>query len=96
MFPADSLCLKGKVGEFKYKSSTGSEVTKGFCLGCGSPIFGKNTRSPNYVTLPLGTMDDAEGLTVQVVVFARDKQHWDQLADGVASFETLPDWQPES
>ncbi len=95
MFLSEGLILNGKLGKFKYLSNRGSEVTKGFCPSCGSPIFGTNTQSPNYVTLSLGTMDDTADLAVQVVIFARDKKHWDQLDDGVASFETQPDWQPE-
>lgn len=41
-------------------------------------------------------MDDANDLGVQVVIFDRDKQHWDQLGPDVMSFSTQPDWKPES
>jgi hypothetical protein len=95
MFLSQGLELSGEPGEFGYTSNNGSEVTKGFCRSCGSPIFGMNTRSPNHVTLSLGTMDDADGLAVQVVIYARAKKHWDTIDEGVASFETHPDWQPE-
>lgn len=94
MYAAESFFVDGPLGEFKYESSTGSQVTKGFCKACGSPIFGRNTRIPDYVTVPLGTMDDAGGLKVQVVIFARDRKHWDALGDDVARFETQPDWTP--
>jgi hypothetical protein len=96
MFTADAVTVKGNVGEFRYSSDQGSEVTKVFCTNCGSPIYGKNTRLPGHLTLSLGTMDDARGLDVEVVIFAGDKPHWDQLGDEVLSFETQPDWQPES
>lgn len=94
MFSLESLTVDGEVGKFKYISKNGSEVTKGFCSRCGSPIFGMNTRAPNHVTIPLGTMNNAADLAVQVVIFARDKKHWDQLDENVLSFETQPDWQP--
>ncbi len=94
MFLLEKLTLNGRTGKFRYTSKNGSEVTKGFCPSCGSPIFGTNTRSPNHVTLSLGTMDDAADLAVEVVVYARSKQHWDQLGDDVTTFETQPDWQP--
>ncbi|MFT6657811.1 MAG: hypothetical protein ACJAZW_000966 [Maritalea sp.] len=48
------------------------------------------------MTLPLGSMDDAAGLEIQVVIFERDKQHWEQLSDNVVAFETQPDWKPAS
>lgn len=95
MFPSDAVSITGKMNDFKLKSSKDSEVTRTFCANCGSPIYGTNTRIPDYLTLTLGTMEDAKGLEVEVVIFERDKPHWDQLGDGVMSFSTQPDWSPD-
>jgi hypothetical protein len=95
MFLAGGAELRGPLREFKYQSDKASEVTKGFCGECGSPIYGKNSNTPEYITFSLGTMDDASDLRVQVVIFARDKQHWDALGDDVMAFETQPEWTPE-
>ncbi|SFR47429.1 Uncharacterized conserved protein [Yoonia tamlensis] len=95
MFSSDAVFLSGKLSQFSYLSDNRSQVTKAFCADCGSPIYGKNTRIPNHLTLSLGTMDDAEGLDIEVVIFERDKQHWDQLGKDVISFATQPDWKPE-
>ena len=46
---------------------------------------------PGHLTLTLGTMDDANGLDIAVVIFQRDKPHWDQLGPEVVSFATQPD-----
>jgi hypothetical protein len=94
MFISDAVAMRGKLSEFSYSSDKGSEVTKAFCANCGSPIFGKNTRIPGHLTLTLGTMDDASGLDVEVVIFERDKPHWDQLGQDVVSFPTQHDWKP--
>lgn len=96
MFRFSDFVVYGKVSEFKYSSRNGNEVTKGFCPSCGSAVFGTNTGSQGYVTLSLGTMNDASGLTVQAVVFARDRQSWDRLGDEVAIFETQPEWHPDT
>ncbi len=96
MFVAETVKVSGKLSEFSYSSRKGTTVTKVFCPDCGSPIFGKNTRMPNHLTLSLGTMDDATGLDIEVVIFERDKPHWDQLGEDVVSFTTQPDWKPES
>jgi hypothetical protein len=96
MFEADAVTVRGKLGEFSYSSDMGATVTKAFCANCGSPIFGKNTRTPDHVTLSLGTMDDANGLEIEVVIFERDRPHWDQLGEDVMSFATQPDWKPET
>lgn len=95
MFASDAVLVSGELSEFTYTSASDSVVTKAFCAKCGSPIYGKNTRSPNYLTLSLGSMDDAKGLDVEVVIFERDKPHWDRLKDTVVSFATQPDWKPD-
>ena len=95
MFNSGAVALSGKLSEFRYMSGNDSEVTKVFCASCGSPIYGTNTRTPDHLTLTLGTMDDAIGLDVEVVIFKRDKPHWDQLGLDVVSFDTQPDWKPE-
>ncbi|MEP5728462.1 MAG: GFA family protein [Sulfitobacter sp.] len=95
MFASDAVTVSGKLGEFNYTSKNGSMVTKAFCKSCSSPIYGKNSRLPDHLTLSLGSMDDARGLDIEVVIFERDKPHWDRLGEDVVSFATQPDWQPE-
>jgi hypothetical protein len=95
MFKSEAVSVSGKLSEFKYSSGKDSEVTKAFCSNCGSPVYGKNTRLEDHLTFTLGTMDDASGLDVEVVIFERDKPHWDQLGKEVVSFATQPDWKPE-
>lgn len=96
MFSSDAVTVSGALSQFQYTSSTGSEVTKTFCGNCGSPIYGTNTRLPHHLTLSLGTMDDASNLNVEVVIFARDKPHWDQLGQEVVTFAAQPEWNPEN
>jgi len=95
MFAAKAVTISGNLTRFTYLSDKGSEVTKAFCTTCGSPIFGRNTRMPDHLTLSLGTMDDAEDLSVEVVIFERDKPHWDALGEDVVCFATQPDWTPD-
>lgn len=96
MFEKSDVTVQGKLGEFKYTSANGSQVTKAFCPTCASPIYGTNTNAPDHLTLSLGTMNDAENLTVEVVIFDRDAPHWDQLGPDVMRFDTQPDWTPPS
>ncbi len=95
MFVAEAVTVTGILSEYSYSSDKGSKVTKAFCANCGSPIYGMNTRLPDHLTLSLGTMDEASGLDVEVVIFERDRPHWDRLGEEVASFAEQPDWIPE-
>jgi len=94
MFPAEAVTVTGALRTYSYTSDQASQVTKASCAVCGSPIYGQNTRAPDHITLTLGTMDDATGLEVEVVIFARDQPHWDALGPDVASFAGQPDWTP--
>ena len=96
MFPSDAVIVTGKLDTFSYRSQAGSEVTKASCANCGSPIFGSNTRSPDCLTLTLGTMDDGSGFEIEVAIFTKDKQHWDRLGEDVSVFAAQPDWSPDS
>ncbi len=95
MFPARAVSVKGQLAEFSYTSDTGSVVTRASCVRCHSPIFGKNTHGPEHMTFTLGTLDDARALEVSVVIFDREKPHWDALPDNTEVFETQPDWTAE-
>ena len=95
MFAASAVTVHGNMREFSYLSDKGSQVTKVSCATCASPIYGQNTHLPDHLTLTLGTMDDARDLEVGVVIYTRDKPHWDQLEQDTASFLTQPDWKPE-
>jgi hypothetical protein len=95
VFSSAAVTLSGKLSEFSYESGKASQVTRTFCACCGSPIYGTNTRMPDHQTFTLGTMDVTTGLEVQVVIFERDKKHWDQLGEDVVSFPTQPDWKPD-
>lgn len=94
MFPVDRFRMTGRIAEYRYKSITGSEVTRIFCPACGSPILGRNSDMLGHLTITLGTLDDSSQFTPQVVVFARDRRPWDAMDDSLPSFETQPDWKP--
>ena len=94
MFLAEAVVVTGDLRAFSYTSDQGSKVTKMSCAHCSSPIFGQNTRLPGHLTLSLGTMDDAQGLNVEVVIFEQSKPHWDELGEDVVCYATQPDWKP--
>lgn len=96
MFLASAVSFTGSPAKTRYTSAKGSEVTKAFCPTCGSPIYGTNSSAPEHLTLSLGTMDDASDLDIQVVLFQRDKPHWDELGADVTAYQTQPNWTPDA
>jgi len=94
MFSEANLKLDGPVAEYELTSDNGNQVTRVFCPSCGSPILGKNTGMPGFVTLTLGTMTDSGDLQPGVVVFTRNRRPWDIMDETIPSFEAQPVFNP--
>ncbi len=95
MFSEKNLELEGEVGEYKLKSENGSEVTRIFCINCGSPILGKNSDMRGYVTISLGTLENSSSFEPEVIIFARNQKPWDIMDETITAFEAQPNWHPE-
>ncbi len=95
MFAEEDVQVTGELGEYRYPSHAGNTVTKSFCPRCGSPILGRNTGMTGFVTVSLGTMDDAGTLRSEVAIFTRNHKPWDTLETDIPCFEAQPAWKPE-
>ncbi len=96
MYSEENFRLEGPVGAYDLKSENGNIVTRVFCPACGSPIHGQNTGMPGFVTVSLGTLEDSSDFKPEVVVFARNRKHWDVMDDTLMTFEAQPHWKPEN
>jgi len=95
MYSIEHFQLSGEVGEYKLKLQNKTEVTRIFCRNCGSPILGKNSDMPGFVTVTLGTLDDSTEFEPEVIIFSRNKKKWDIMSDSLTVFDTQPDWNPK-
>jgi hypothetical protein len=75
-------CLCGGI---KYESSPGE--TRTFCRICGAtlPTFFRDR--PEWIGLPLGTLDDAPGVTPSAHVWIASKAPWWEVTDGLAQYD---------
>ena len=95
MFAATQVRSTGKVAEFKLQSENGNEVTRVFCPSCGSPMWGRNSGMPGFITISLGTFADSSGFEPEVVVFARNRKPWDVMDAALPTFDAQPAWTPQ-
>jgi len=95
MFAESGVRLSGAPASYSLQNSAGNTVTRLFCAQCGSPLFGKNTGMPGFMTVMMGTLDSSERLVPQVAVFCRSRQHWDPEITTVQGFDAQPAWKPE-
>ncbi|NJO34124.1 MAG: GFA family protein [Rhodospirillales bacterium] len=95
MFAENGVCLSGPTTSYSMPAESGNEVTRIFCSKCGSPLFGKNSGMPGFMTVPLGTLDSPDDLVPQVVVFARSRRHWDIVDENLPTYQAQPGWKPK-
>jgi hypothetical protein len=94
MFPVAQIRVEGELSEFQLVAESGNTVTRSFCGGCGSPLFGRNTGMAGVMTVCVGTLDDPAAVTPQLTVFARSRNHWDAFDSGLPTYEAQPAWKP--
>lgn len=94
MFNESSVRIVGTPATYSMQSEAANTVTRLFCGKCGSPLFGKNTGMPGFVTVMMGTLDASDGLKPQVAIFCRSRTEWDVLDVSVQAFDTQPGWKP--
>jgi len=95
MFAESGVSLSGPSASYSMSSESGNNVTRIFCSKCGSPLFGKNTGMPGFMTVSLGTLDAPDDLAPQVVVFARSRRSWDVMDEDLPTYQAQPDWKPK-
>ncbi|MSP74761.1 MAG: GFA family protein [Rhodospirillaceae bacterium] len=94
MFPDAGIRLNGEPATYSTTSEAGNTVMRLFCRRCGSPLFGKNTGMPGFMTVSLGTLDSSGGLKPQVAIFARTRRNWDVMDATLPTFDAQPEWKP--
>jgi hypothetical protein len=47
---------------------------------------------PGFITVAIGTLDQSNGLTPQVAIFARNRRSWDMMDAELATFDAQPEW----
>lgn len=73
-----------------YESPPGQ--TKYFCQSCGSPVMSKNTASPQWVRIRLGTLTTAINEKPGAHIFVGSKAEWEAIGDDLPQYE---EYEPE-
>lgn len=94
MFAFRNVEISGALAEYSLTSNAGNTVIKAFCQNCGSNISGRNSGTPDHVTLSLGTFGDPANFEPEVIVFAENRCGWDLMDETLPSFTGQPEWKP--
>ena len=73
------------------RSDLASQVTREFCVECGTHILARSPAAPGVALIKVGTFDDPSVFGgPQMVIFTIDKQSFHHVPEGVPSFERSP------
>jgi hypothetical protein len=91
-----SVTVSGTTRCVDRPAASGAVFTRCFCPDCGTPLFGKSSRAPQSVMLPVGLFGrQAQWYVPNQLIFARSHHRWDQIDEALPRHETYRD-QPGS
>ncbi len=90
VLPADGFSFtKGEPKSFT-RTDIERPVTRLFCPTCGTSIATKTPNRPDSVIVKVGTLDDPTTFKLQMAIFAKDKQPFHFIPDGLPTFDKRP------
>ena len=84
----DFQVTRGALKSYEYRSDESQRwLTMEFCPGCGTTVTWTLEVVPGGRGVAAGTFDDTSWLRIERHAWTRSKQHWVEIAPGVAIFE---------
>ena len=78
---------RGRPSSFTKRADSGNELTRHFCLGCGSPIYTSSPVHPEHVYVKAGTLDDPTVVRPELQVWSASAVPWCRIADGLPAHD---------
>lgn len=84
-----TVTVTGETKSFARPADSGATFTRNFCPRCGTPLYGKSSRAPDAVMLPVGLFAGANDWYVpSQLIFARSHADWDLIPDAIPQHQT--------
>ena len=80
--------ISGELGKFKHPTEDGSEMSREFCIKCGTPLFVTSTRFEDIEMFTLNSLDDPEVIDPSFEIWTRSKRSSAHIAPDIASYAT--------
>ena len=84
------LDVDGKVAVYETLSFSGTRKLACFCSRCGTRLWHRSSEASEWVTLKVGTLDNASAISPRGHLWVSKRQPWIAIPEGVPAFETQP------
>ena len=81
---------QGELTQYERTNFEGGRNQAHFCSTCGNRIYALNPESPGVVRIKAGTLDDAQSLVPDALVWTKSAPDWIDIPDNILSYETQP------
>ena len=81
---------KGAPKFYTVTGDSGNQVSRGFCLECGSPLFSRLSGMPDVVGVRVGSLDDPSRYHPTMDIFVTSAQPWDYMNPELPKFPGYP------
>jgi len=89
-FPRDAVKLTGELKFFSVTSERGTQLERGFCPHCGSPVAIWPAARPDTFYVTAASLDDPSLHKPTVNIWTRSAPPWDHFDRSIPHFETRP------
>jgi len=86
----EDMALEGDTAEYVRPTDSGATTRCAFCPQCGTRLYHRSDRSPEFVTMKAGTLDDTEGINPVAHIWVNRKQPWVILERDIPAYPTQP------
>jgi hypothetical protein len=88
--PASALTITGDYKEFASIAANGNTMYRAFCPGCGTSLFGRNSRFTDIRPVSAVTLDDPSIYKPEKDMWVVDAQPWDVMDPDLPKFDGNP------
>ncbi len=91
LLPAQAILMDGELKFYTSTTSSGRNMSRGFCEECGSPVlsFIKEMQEVNF--LKAGSLDDSSWLKIDSNFYSSSAHSWSPIDDDILSFTHNPE-----
>lgn len=86
----NSFTVNGPLASYSYEADSGNQLTRYSCPTCFSPIYGEFSGNKDVVNLRAGTLDDANLISPEMVIYTDSALDWDKTDPALPTHPKMP------
>ena len=90
VFPVDAISISGELKDYSSIADDGNKMHRRFCSSCGVHLFSNAEERPNIIVVRAGTLDDAEQVKIEGIIWTSEAPSWAYLNPDIPHFENQP------